>query len=696
MKKIFLLFLISPLGLLAQKKVGIGTTTPVQRLSVDSTMNVDQGNFDDGTKPSLRFGDINTGEAIGSRRTAGGSNPFGLDFWTGTGKRMTITNGGYIGIATDTPQVALAVNGDVLIDYHSTNNGVTGRSLRFGNAGSGEGISSARSGSINPFGLNLFTNYTPRLSVAQTGEVGIGTTSPIYKLHVKTTGSDQVPVYAEGADATFASSYINSTSTTAFAGFGMLRQNVVRGYVGINPNNDLVLARVRPAQGLQAALTVANSTGNVGIGTTNPGVRLEVVDTAAFPVYIRSSHPTQTIVEIGSDAVSPAYLGIGYYKTGTPKAFMVMDASDNLIISDNAGAAPHLVINPSGNIGIGTNSPGFPLNFANTTGEKIAFYQNSGNNYGIGIQNLLMQFHTDISTADIAFGYGSSASFNETMRIKGNGNLNVKGDVIADVNGTNNGFVFPGLRLGTATSGEGISSKRTAGGNQNGLDFYTNGAARISVDNSGLVGINGNTTPGARLQINQTGNYNNSENSTHALEIWDNNETLYMGADGGNSISYIQAVGNSTFHTLALQARGGNVAIGKNTAAEKVDVNGNGAFSGNLTVQSGKGMVRNYSSTQLKTEAFTFQFSGLVALGAGNTTNLSVTFPEAYTAVPVVYVAGLIPSAGSAGYLECVYNISSISTTGFTLSIYNPRASGATFNNGSPNFQINFAAIGPQ
>jgi hypothetical protein len=169
-----------------------------------------------------------------------------------------------------------------------------------------------------------------------------------------------------------------------------------------------------------------------------------------------------------------------------------------------------------------------------------------------------------------------------------------------------------------------------------------------------------------------------------------------MGADAANTISYIQAVGNNTFHPLALQARGGNVAIGKNTAAEKLDVNGNGAYSGNVIVQNGKGIVRNYNSTQLKTETFTFQFAGLVAIGAGNTINLFVSFPEVYTSAPVVYVAGLIPSSGSAGYLECVYNIASITTTGFTLSIYNPRASGATFNNGSPNFQINFAAIGAQ
>jgi hypothetical protein len=47
------------------------------------------------------------------------------------------------------------------------------------------------------------------------------------------------------------------------------------------------------------------------------------------------------------------------------------------------------------------------------------------------------------------------------------------------------------LHLGQA-SGEGIGSKRTAGGNLNGLDFYTNNLSRMSISNGGIVTIPGN------------------------------------------------------------------------------------------------------------------------------------------------------------------------------------------------------------
>jgi hypothetical protein len=82
-------------------------------------------------------------------------------------------------------------------------------------------------------------------------------------------------------------------------------------------------------------------------------------------------------------------------------------------------------ITNAGNVGIGTTAPGFPLSFPNKLGDKITLWGNSGAHYGFGIQNYLLQIHTNGLAADIAFGYGSSASFTENMRIKGNGNVGI-------------------------------------------------------------------------------------------------------------------------------------------------------------------------------------------------------------------------------------------------------------------------------
>ncbi len=78
-----------------------------------------------------------------------------------------------------------------------------------------------------------------------------------------------------------------------------------------------------------------------------------------------------------------------------------------------------------GNLGIGTGTPNFPLSFPSTLGDKIGFWGGEGNHYGLGIQGKLLQIHTPEKESDIAFGYGSSGSFTETMRITGNGSVGI-------------------------------------------------------------------------------------------------------------------------------------------------------------------------------------------------------------------------------------------------------------------------------
>ena len=180
-------------------------------------------------------------------------------------------------------------------------------------------------------------------------------------------------------------------------------------------------------------------------------------------------------------------------------------------IDTGNGWTENVFFSADGKVGIGTTSPGFPLNFANTLGDKIALYGNTGNNYGFGIRGGQLQVHTDTVNSDITFGYGSSASdtsMTEVMRIKGNGNVGI---------GTNS----PGDRLSIANGWLGFPA---ANGAENGVrgtmaaddSWAIYGAG--SNDNGALV-IRTYDNADEPIQFYQSSHYRGGFNSAGDFEL---------------------------------------------------------------------------------------------------------------------------------------------------------------------------------
>jgi len=134
-----------------------------------------------------------------------------------------------------------------------------------------------------------------------------------------------------------------------------------------------------------------------------------------------------TTVKIGGNQVTTAKIADSNITTAKlATGSVTLDKLDTSAIGVWTPNGPN-INRTSGNVGIGQPNPGFPLNFSNSLGSKISLWGNSasGNHYGFGIQNNLLQIYTDSSFGDVGFGYNSSTAFTETMRIKGNGNLGI-------------------------------------------------------------------------------------------------------------------------------------------------------------------------------------------------------------------------------------------------------------------------------
>jgi hypothetical protein len=109
--------------------VGVGTTSPSQNLSVNAGINLDQAGANTGKlDPGLTFGNTDSA-GISSNQTTSGSNPGGLDLYTLKSVRVSITNGGYVGIGTTSPQSALQIETMTVV---TEGPGTTGAWANFG------------------------------------------------------------------------------------------------------------------------------------------------------------------------------------------------------------------------------------------------------------------------------------------------------------------------------------------------------------------------------------------------------------------------------------------------------------------------------------------------------------------------------------------------------------------------------------
>ena len=377
------------------------------------------------------------------------------------------------------------------------------------------------------------TSQVPNLlsyqaSVTNASGTPIGATEPVNRtvtFQFYTTSTGGTPVYAESQVVTIANGDFsvllgNGNGVSGLPG-RVVPASPIRSlasitlsplYLGITVDDGTaaVDAEISPRQELASAAFATRA--QVAEGLADGKLATGMVADSAI-----------TTVKIGGNQVTTAKIADANITTAKlATGSVTLDKLDTTAIGVWTPNGPN-INRTSGNVGIGQPSPGFPLNFSSTVGNKISLYGNSGNHYGLGLQNNLVQIYAGDSSGDVGFGYGSSTAFTETMRIKGNGNLGIGtnspasklhisgGSAIIDSDGSTSVAVLRGGGTGKvdlAVAGGAGSYSSSAATNDGVLRAMTGklhlqtgaGAAGITVDAANNVGM-GTISPRNKLDI---------------------------------------------------------------------------------------------------------------------------------------------------------------------------------------------------
>lgn len=361
----------------------------------------------------------------------------------------------------------------------------------------------------------------------------IGNTSPVNRtttFRLYTAASGGSPIYAETQTVTISAgefsvligngtgvSGITGPSAPALQPYKTIADvvNATAGedlYLGItiddgNPNT--TDAEVSPRQQIVA-----------GVYALRAKVAESVASQAVTTAMVADSAITTN--QIAANSINSSKIVAGAVTT-TQLATSSVDASR---INQNSVG----IWTPSGsnvwrnnNVGIGESNPAVPLAFGSTLGNKISFWGNgASNHYGFGIQGSTLQYYVGSNADRHAFGYGSSTSFTEWMRLT-NGNLG-----IGTTNPTQRLHVVGDMLTSPANWGSsGATSYLYLGDTNNWLRTYWGGPAelyginavslragsgapeRIRVQSNGNVGIN-TTSPTTTLDVNGVMNVHDS------------------------------------------------------------------------------------------------------------------------------------------------------------------------------------------
>jgi hypothetical protein len=275
----------------------------------------------------------------------------GYQFQTAGGvAQLTILGSGNVGIGTATPGQLLDVNGTVVFSGNTAGK----NTFEFSTHASNEGRLRIKNVDTDTVQIRAGGD-----SYFNGGNVGIGTAAPDSKLHVVGTvnvRSSSLQTFHDSANAL----------------------NLKMNDGGVTFNEDSADKDFRiESDGDAFAFFLEGSSGNVGIGTAAPA------SYGGIQANLEVKSTTHALIAINSSATS-TYGSLQFAQAGTRRWALECEGTATPALSFNEAGSIRMTLDNGGNVGIGTTSPGHPLDIL-TTGAVTALGVTSNESVNISI-----------------------------------------------------------------------------------------------------------------------------------------------------------------------------------------------------------------------------------------------------------------------------------------------------------------------